>query len=116
MSSITFPQISKIQVVLYRCESSTGKVLGSDYKRHGGDKEHFKLRAEKEQPRFWMRKRYWRIMNDIINNISDAEVYSVFDSLDEAINYINIQKVIHTNVDYLVKDHTEKIIYSDPDF
>ena len=45
------------------------------------------------------------------SNRKDKEVYSVFDSLDEAIDYIDMQKQSYPNAEYLIYDHEQKLIY-----
>ena len=41
----------------------------------------------------------------------DKEVFSVFNTLDEAISYIDLQKHNYPNAEYIINNHNQELIY-----
>jgi hypothetical protein len=102
-----FPQINQSQVVLLRAESFTGKVLDADFVCYK-NKENWVNYINNNVKSLHKREKALAEAN----NFTNAEVFTVFEALDEAIQYIDTHRLSKPNVEFIVYDYTEEVIHS----
>lgn len=105
MSESKFPKIGKTQVALARADCLTGQVLRFGLENFREKKALLQRRSHKD-----FNKDFNEFLAAELNK--KEEMFTIFNSLDEAIEYIDENKSSYPNVEFYVKDCNNKLIYS----
>jgi len=91
-----FPKLEGFQVALLRTQRSTGHVLTSNFEPFIKIFENYNKKN----------------IETYSKEVENQETYTVFNSLDSAKDYIEINKDMYIHVEFCIYDKNEKFIYS----